>query len=37
MKQFKLMIDLEVLPALFVYYEGTAALSSLANKVHALV
>ena len=37
MKQFKIVIDLKVLPALFVYLEGTAAVSSLANKIHASV
>ena len=37
MKQFKIIIDLEVLLALFVYYQGTAPKSSIANKIHVSV
>ena len=36
-KELKIIIDLEVLQALFVLLEGTAIETSLANKIHTSV
>ena len=37
MKHVKRIIDLEIVPVVFVSLDGTAALSLLANTIHASV